>query len=165
MGRTSYHAVHLHLVFSTNRRRRCIRGNVKSYLYEAIRSLITDAGGELRAIGGTTDHVHMLISVPPVTDISKLVQKIKMMTSTWLNVHYFSDDKFRWAKGYAVFSVSQSLIGKTTRYIGNQWEIHKQSTFREELEKILKVHNMELEVWEGPGEKGKEKEKVEVEKG
>jgi putative transposase len=157
MSKTSYYAVHLHLVFSTNRRRRCIKGNVKTYLYEAIRSLITDSGGELRAIGGTTDHVHLLASLPPTTDISKTVQKVKSMTSKWMNEHYFTDDKFRWAKGYAVFSVSQSMVEKTIRYIDSQWEIHKNSTFKEELIRMLKAHNMELEIWDGPV-KGKKKE-------
>jgi putative transposase len=153
MSKTSYHALHVHLVFSTNRRRRCIKGNVKIYLYEAIRAIISDTGGQVLAVGGTTDHVHILASVPPALDLAKAIQKLKSTTSRWLNDRYFTEDKFRWAKGYALFSVSHSMIGKTIRYIDAQWDIHKTSSFKEELVKILKVHNMELDTWDGPRRK------------
>ncbi|MFU8859863.1 MAG: IS200/IS605 family transposase [Cyclonatronaceae bacterium] len=150
MSKTTYHALHLHFVFSTNRRKRCIKGNVKIYLYEALRALFSDSGGQVLSVGGTTDHVHILASMPLTVDLSKTIQKIKSTTTRWLNERYFSDDKFRWAKGYAVFSVSQSVIGKTIRYIDDQWDIHKSSTFKEELTRMLKAHNMELDTWDGP---------------
>jgi putative transposase len=150
MSKTSYHALHLHLVFSTNRRKRCIKGNVKIYLYEALRALFSDSGGQVLCVGGTTDHVHILASIPPNVDLSKTIQKVKSTTTRWLNERYFTDDKFRWAKGYAAFSVSHSMIGKTIKYIDDQWDIHKSSSFKEELIRMLRAHNMELDTWDGP---------------
>src|SRR5271157_4011674 len=58
----------------------------------------------LLAAGGTANHLHLLLSLPPTITLAKAVQELKGNTSRWLN----EMSRFPWQKGYSAFSVSQS---------------------------------------------------------
>jgi REP element-mobilizing transposase RayT len=59
----------------------------------------------LVAAGGTANHIHLLIAVPPTMPLSKAVQELKGNSSRWLSEHGV---RFAWQEGYGAFSVSQS---------------------------------------------------------
>lgn len=50
---------------------------------------------------------------------------------------------FEWQRGYAAFSVSQSMRATVERYIARQEEHHKKKTFREELSEFLKANGIQ----------------------
>ena len=50
---------------------------------------------------------------------------------------------FQWQKGYGAFSVSPSLMERTTRYILAQAEHHKTKTYREEYKEILDAYGVD----------------------
>jgi len=82
------------------------------------------------AIGGTTDHVHILLSLPGTITIAKAVGLIKGNSSKWLGQK--DVQPFAWQEGYAAFSVSKNVINKVSAYIHNQKEHHQQVSFQEE---------------------------------
>ncbi|MCK4446195.1 MAG: transposase [Candidatus Marinimicrobia bacterium] len=53
------------------------------------------------------------------------------------------NQKFRWGKGYGVFSVSESGVDKVVRYIKNQEKHHRRKSFREEVKEFLIAYNIE----------------------
>ena len=87
------------------------------------------------AIGGTENHVHLLLGVPPTITIAEAVQKLKANSSRWMGEHRIN---FQWQEGYGVFSVSPSLIEIVRQYIRNQKEHHRRRNFEEEFRAILK---------------------------
>lgn len=97
------------------------------------------------AIGGTTDHIHALLSLPGMMSFSKAVQSIKGGSSKWVNDTLPRQRKFEWQEGYGAFSVSVSQIGKTIAYINNQKEHHRMKTFQEEFLELLKKHGIEYD--------------------
>jgi REP element-mobilizing transposase RayT len=97
------------------------------------------------AIGGTEDHVHVLLSIPPSISPAKAIQMIKGGSSKWLNDEYPRKDRFSWQQGYAAFSLSPSRMRQTIEYIQNQEEHHKKATFKEEYLNFLKGHSVEYD--------------------
>ena len=95
------------------------------------------------AIGGTSDHVHALLSLPSMMSFAKAVQLIKGGSSKWVHETSPERRKFEWQEGYGAFSVSASQVPKTIAYINNQKEHHRRKTFQEEFLELLKKHAIE----------------------
>lgn len=97
------------------------------------------------AIGGTTDHMHALLSLPGMMSFAKAVQLIKGGSSKWINDTFPRHKKFEWQEGYGAFSVSASKVPKTIAYINNQKEHHRKKTFQEEFLELLTKHGIEYD--------------------
>jgi REP element-mobilizing transposase RayT len=97
------------------------------------------------AIGGTTDHMHALLSLPGMMSFAKAVQLIKGGSSKWINDTFPRPKKFEWQEGYGAFSVSASQVPKTIAYINNQKEHHRKKTFQEEFLELLTKHGIEYD--------------------
>lgn len=54
--------------------------------------------------GGTDNHVHLLIALPPTCNLAHAVQKLKGSSSHWMG------PGFSWQDGYGAFSVSPSQV-------------------------------------------------------
>jgi len=66
-----------HVVFSTKDREPMIVPELKEELYAYLGGLTRVLKGKAYGINGTTDHVHMLISLPPVVSISDALRFLK----------------------------------------------------------------------------------------
>jgi REP element-mobilizing transposase RayT len=97
------------------------------------------------AIGGTTDHIHALLSLPGMMSFAKGVQLIKGGSSKWINDTLPIPKKFEWQEGYGAFSVSASQLPKTVAYINNQKEHHRKKTFQEEFLELLTKHGIQYD--------------------
>jgi len=97
------------------------------------------------SIGGTENHVHLLLSVPPTMALSKAMQLIKGCSSKWINETYPSHNGFAWQEGYGAFSISVSGIEQTKSYIEKQRERHRAMTFEEDYEGFLRRHGIEYD--------------------
>lgn len=132
----------IHVVFSTKSRKRIITDETKDQLYPYLGGIIKGEGGIPLSIGGTTDHVHILLKSPPTLSFSNLMQKVKGNSSKWLGEQSWQKGAFSWQRGYAAFSVSQSMADKVDAYIRRQEEHHRKVTFEEELVEILEKHGV-----------------------
>ncbi len=93
-------------------------------------------------IGGVTDHVHMLVSLPSTLSIAKAMQLIKGGSSKWVHDSFPEHRLFSWQVKYGAFGVSVSLLDKTIQYIRGQAEHHRKMTFQEEFLALLKKHGI-----------------------
>jgi putative transposase len=98
------------------------------------------------AIGGTADHVHMLLSLPATIALSKAIQLLKGNSSKWLRDTFpeLRSQGFAWQKGFGAFSIGISNLDDTVRYIQKQEEHHRKKSFREEFESFLKKHGCDF---------------------
>ena len=94
------------------------------------------------AVGGVSDHVHILLSLPATLSVSKTVQLLKGNSSKWLRETFpeLRSQGFAWQEGFGAFSVSISGVEETIHYIQTQEEHHRKKTFNEEWEIFLKKH-------------------------
>jgi REP element-mobilizing transposase RayT len=98
------------------------------------------------AIGGTFDHLHVLLSLPGTMSFAKAVQLIKGGSSKWVHDTFPKYNKFEWQEGYGAFSVSASQVKRTIAYIENQKEHHRKRTFQEEFIKLLDKNQVEYDL-------------------
>jgi REP element-mobilizing transposase RayT len=131
----TYIANFVHCVFATKGRREIISVELQPKLFAYLAGIARNVGITLVAIGGTSNHVHLLISVPPTMALAEAVQKLKANSSRWMGEQGLS---FEWQKGYGAFSVSSSLVETVRAYIRNQEEHHRKRTFEEEFLGLLK---------------------------
>jgi putative transposase len=89
----------------------------------------------LLAAGGTANHLHLLISLPPTITLAKAVQELKGNTSRRMNE---VSPPFAWQQGYGAFSVSQSQRNAVADYIACQTEHHAKWSFEQEFLTLLK---------------------------
>jgi putative transposase len=138
----NYAANLVHCIFSTKDRRNTIPSHLQDRLWSYVGGIIRKLGCDLVAVGGTANHVHVLISLRPTTRLAETVQKIKANSSRWLGEQGVA---FEWQKGYGAFSVSPSMVGTVTAYIRGQEEHHRKRNFDEEFLLLLKKSGVDFD--------------------
>ena len=142
MVRMSYVSAYFHCVFSTKDRRPFITPELRGRLWPFMGGIARQNDLKAIEIGGTEDHVHMLLSMPASVPIAKAMQLIKGGTSKWVHDTFPELRLFGWQEEYGAFSVSVSQLDVVTRYIRGQAEHHRKLTFREEFLALLKRHRI-----------------------
>jgi putative transposase len=117
--------MYVHIIFHIKNHHVTIRNEDKKDLYAYIGSIIKDNGSIPILINGISDHVHILCVMSKNIALAKLTEEIKRHSSRWIKTKGLYYRQFAWQGGYAGFSVSQSIHGKTKRYIENQEDHHK----------------------------------------
>ena len=97
------------------------------------------------AVGGTADHVHILVSLPATLSVAKAMQLLKGNSSKWIHETFPKLKVFEWQKGYGAFSIGISAVEGTASYIHDQERHHRTRTFREEIVKMLRMHGMDFD--------------------
>jgi putative transposase len=132
--------VWVHYMWSTKNRRPFITANLKYTLYDHIRENAQNKKIHLDFINGTSDHVHLLISLSGEQTIANIAQLIKGESSKWINESGYLKQKFEWQNEYIAVSVSKSIVPKVRKYIKNQEEHHRKKSFAEELAIFKKIY-------------------------
>ncbi|MCU1271615.1 MAG: transposase IS200-family protein [Acidobacteriaceae bacterium] len=126
----------LHVVFSTKQRRSSISADMHDRLWAFLGGIARGNGFKAIAVGGTDNHVHMLLSLPATMPLATAMQLLKGGSSKWLNETI--EPHFEWQQGYGAFSVSVSHQRQTIFYINSQAEHHRTRNFEEEFISFLK---------------------------
>ena len=137
--------IRIHFVFSTMNRKKSIDPEIRSRLWAYMGGIARENKMVAYAIGGTDDHAHVLLSMPPSISPSKAIQLIKGASSRWINETFPRKEKFSWQQGYSAFSLSPSKLNKTIHYIQNQEEHHIMKAFTDEHLKFLRGHSIDFD--------------------
>jgi REP element-mobilizing transposase RayT len=100
----TYNANFVHYIFSTKDRRNTIPPELEEKLWAYLLGIANNLRIKTLAIGGTANHLHMLLGLPPTMSVADAVQKLKANSSRWLGEHQI---RFQWQEGYGAFSVSR----------------------------------------------------------
>ncbi len=103
----SYVLNYLHGVFATKRRRATIHDPAAVWAY--IRGIARNCHFDLLSIGGTDNHVHLLLALPAGRNLSDVMRDIKASSSRFIRA---KNRLFAWQDGYAGVSV-QPLADST----------------------------------------------------
>ena len=134
--------IYLHIIFHIKSCSPAILDEHLNRLHEYVGKVVNTTGAQVLCVGGTGNHIHALVMLPSTLTASRLVEEMKRNSSRWrksLSPHY---EKFAWQAGYAVFSVSQSVVDTTIKYIRNQKEHHQKQTFHDEYISFLRLYNI-----------------------
>ena len=147
----SLSSILIHLVFSTKNREPFITTAIETELHPYMATIFRELKSPALAIGGTTDHVHILFSLARVVTIADIVEEVKTSTSKWIKRKGREFRNFHWQRGYGAFSIGQSNVASLKRYIKRQKEHHKRITFQDEYRKFLKAYGIKYDekyIWE-----------------
>jgi putative transposase len=129
----------VHIIFSTKNRAPTITPALRPQLWNYIAGICHSQKIFCHAIGGTADHLHLLIQIPADIPLAKSVNTIKSNSSRWMTQN---GPKFSWQENYAAFSVSHSVLPAVIRYINSQEHHHRRMDFSAELLALLKKHDV-----------------------
>ena len=140
-----------HVIFSTKDRKPYLDADFRSDVLAYMGGTARQLKGKALIADGTSDHVHLLVSLPPFVSISEVVRILKAKSSRWIHQRWVSRKKFAWQEGYGAFSVSQSNASSVRKYIEHQEQHHRKVSFQEELLVFLKKHGIRYDerfLWE-----------------
>jgi len=140
----TYSNLLFHVVFSTKERMKLLSKDIQIRLYPYLISIANNNDFSIIKIGGTSDHIHILLSLKPELSISKAVQLLKGNSSKWIHDNFKDMNVFSWQNGYGVFTVSKTQLNIIENYINNQEIHHKTLTFQEEYIELLKRNNIDF---------------------
>ena len=113
-----------HVVFIPKYRRKEIYGKLRMDIGRIIRQLCEYKGVEIVEAHACSDHIHMLVKIPPKIAVSNFMGYLKGKSSLMIferhaNLKYKYGNRNFWAKGY--FVSTEGLNAETVKeYIKNQ---------------------------------------------
>ncbi|HNW69738.1 MAG TPA: IS200/IS605 family transposase [Bacteroidales bacterium] len=141
----SYSQITIQLIFAVKNRNALIVPAFREPLHKYITGIITNQKQKLLVINSVSDHIHILIGQSLSCNLSDLVREIKSESSRFINENKLSKFKFNWQEGFAAFSYSRSQRDMVIKYILNQENHHRKTTFREEYIDFLKKYEVEYD--------------------
>ena len=115
-----------HIVFSPKYRRKAIYGKLRSDIGKYLRRLCEYKGVEIVEANACSDHIHMLVKIPPKISVASFMGYLKgksalMIFEEHANLKYNYGNRHFWAEGYYVSTIG---LNKATikKYIQNQEE-------------------------------------------
>lgn len=141
----SYCAQYIHFVFSTKGRQPFILPHLHARLYSYIGGILKNENSSLLAVGGTNDHLHLLVAHNKETSLSQTMRLIKANSSKWVHETFPDLSHFAWQSGYGAFSVSHSNLDQVKFYLRQQQEHHRTHTFQDEFLAFLCRHEIPFE--------------------
>lgn len=137
-------SLHYHLVFSTKDRHPSIGQDIRDRVQACLGGIIRGMDGAALQIGGTSDHVHLLVGLKATHSIAETMRVLKGDSSRWVHEE-LGRTGFAWQEGYGAFTVSRSDLASVASYVRGQEEHHRTRTFQEEYRKFLERHEIEFD--------------------
>ena len=138
-----------HCVFSTKERSRIIEAEIQPRLWAYMGGVARKREMKALGVGGTGDHVHLLLSLPSSLPVAKAMREIESESSRWMREEC-ALAKFEWQEGYGAFSIGWAQVEVTLKYIAGQKEHHRKRDFQAEFIAFLKKHDVDYDpryVW------------------
>ena len=115
-----------HIVFAPKYRRKVIYNELKADIGKILRKLCDEKKVEIIEAQACSDHIHMLVSIPPYLSVAQFMGFLKSKSALMIfdrhaNLKYKYGNRNFWARGYFVDTVgrNEKVI---TEYIRNQLE-------------------------------------------
>lgn len=102
-----------HIVFAPKYRRQVIYGKIKREVGRILRTLCERKGVEIVEAELCSDHIHMLVSIPPKLSVSEFMGYLKgksslMIFDQFANLKYKYGNRKFWCRGYYVDTVGRN---------------------------------------------------------
>src|SRR6267143_5934042 len=141
----TFSQIYIQTVFAVSGRLSLIKPTFKEDLYKYISGIGRNQGQKLISINGMSDHVHILIGLRPAMALADLVREIKADSTNFINKKKWVRGRFNWQEGYGAFSYGHSQLDTIIRYIQNQEQHHRRSSFKNEYLTLLRRFDIAFE--------------------
>ena len=121
--RSATYACEYHIIWCTKYRRTALSAEIQDRFKELVLHSQENYGYIVRALETMTDHVHLLISIPPTESVGILIGKLKGMTAKALREefpHLKSRLPNLWTRSYFVASTGGVTLQALKQYVETQ---------------------------------------------
>ena len=113
-----------HIIFAPKYRRQVIYGKIKADIGIMLRKLCEYKGIEILEAEACTDHIHMLVSIPPKYSVAQIMGYLEGKSSLMIfeksaNMKHKYGNRHFWCRGYYVDTVGRNKK-QIQEYIRNQ---------------------------------------------
>ncbi len=118
-----------HIVWVPKYRYKVLRGKIRERIRAIIRQVCSELGVEIITGVLSTDHVHMLVEIPPHIAVSKFVQRVKGRSSRKIQQEFPALRKLYWgcrfwARGYFCTTSGNITDDIILEYLGQHSKPH-----------------------------------------
>lgn len=142
-----YHNLYTHFILITKTRTPFITEKNRERIEKYITGVVKNNDSKLYSIYANPEHIHLLVSRSPKLSEEVFATIVADSSARFIIENKLCQGVFAWQDSASAFSVSKSDIDKVCKYILNQPEHHKKTTFVEEYDQFLKHYQHTLK-WE-----------------
>ena len=121
----TYWRLHYHLIWATYERQPVLTPAREKMFYGVLYKKAEELALKIHAGGNIEDHVHVVLSIPPVLAVAECVRHLKGASAYAINHMDGSDGQFKWQGGYGALSVGESSLETVMEYAARQKEHHR----------------------------------------
>lgn len=129
-----FHEIVFHFVIATKDRVPALTVPIQRLLFNHLRQTCAELHGELHEIGGTENHVHLLLSLQPSQRVDIIADSIKTSAAEMIN-KLSLNTTLEWEEGYGVLSLRNKDIEVVSEYIRTQKERHQKGDLIGKMER------------------------------
>ncbi len=123
----SYWRLYYHMIWSTKNRKHLINPDWEKDLYSYLGAKSQALGCIPHAINGTSNHIHLVLTIPPRLAVADIIGQLKSASSHRLNTAH-PGAGFAWQAEYSLFTVSESGLNRVVGYVKAQKQHHAGGT-------------------------------------
>ena len=131
-----YWRTYYHLVWATKNREALITPEVEKRLYAYLLRKAAEIEVRVYAINGWSDHIHMVVSIPPSLSVADAVKRLKGASSHDLGTQGVT---FEWQRGYGVLTMGEKQRPIAEEYVERQKIHHADGTVMSALEHCSEI--------------------------
>jgi putative transposase len=90
----------LHIIFSTKDRQPWLDSGVRTRIHAYLATICRDLSVDFAYVGGVSDHVHIVTTLPRTLSQAQLIEQIKKTSSKWIKTVDARCRGFTWQRGY-----------------------------------------------------------------
>ena len=132
----TYWRLHYHLIWATFERQPDLTPESEKLFYGVLYGKAKELGLKIHAAGNVDDHVHIVVSIPPIMSVADCVKHIKGASAFAINHAEGSIGRFKWQTGYGALSVGERSLETVMAYAAQQKEHHQRGTLQAIYERI-----------------------------
>jgi putative transposase len=129
-----FHELVFHIVFAAKDRAPLITPPIQRLLFSQFRQACETLHGDLHEIGGTEDHVHILLSLQPSHRLDVVVDSLKSAGAEMINKLALGQP-LEWEDSYGVLSLRNKDVEIVSEYIRTQKERHQKGDLIGKMER------------------------------
>ncbi len=124
----SFWRTYYHLIWATHRRQAWITPAMEAQLFPYLVQQAAALEVSVLAVNGWTDHIHLVVAIPPKLSVAGVVQRLKGTSAHYLNDQVQAVPSlvphFAWQEGYGVLTIGERHCPIAVDYVQRQKEHH-----------------------------------------
>jgi REP-associated tyrosine transposase len=136
MPKNVYSEINLHIIWHTKLSDPVLVDIIENRVHHYLEHKTRETKDvRFHGVGGTENHIHLVVTVPPSLLISDWIGKLKGGSSFYINHEIANRKLLDWQEGYGVVSFGTKDLDWVVRYVKNQKEHHAAGSINKRLER------------------------------